>query len=125
MATYDIRHMEFPTNNALPMTNQHDVASWSVTASGDNLLATATKAAESGKSHYITGVMAGYSAAAIKSLAIKDGAGTIATLYVHNSKDVSFAKPIKITAGNTASAELAASGTAAVLGSVTLTGYTI
>lgn len=90
-----------------------------------NALATATKAAQIGKSHYITAVSGSYSAAAAgKLLQVKDGATVIAEFHVHNSFSHTFPKPIWITAGAACSAELAASGTAGVDGAVTLSGIT-
>jgi hypothetical protein len=105
----------------------HAVSAWSVAgAAQDNLPASATRAAEVGKSHYITGVSAAFSAAvAGKLLEIKDGATVIYRTYVHNARDLTFPKPLQGTAGNAVSAELAASGTAGQFGVVSLAGYTI
>jgi hypothetical protein len=101
-------------------------AEWSeVPAAADNLAVTATRAAVAGKSHYVTGFSASFSAAvAGKLLELKDGATVIWRGYVHNERDIEFQHPRKITAGAAASLTLAASGTAAVLGAVTLHGYT-
>lgn len=100
-------------------------STWSVTATADNAAATATKAAEAGKSHYITAISGSFSAAAIKLMTIKDGAAIIDNFYVHNALGLVFPNPIKITAGNLAELSLAASGTAGVIGAVNLHGYTL
>jgi hypothetical protein len=97
---------------------------WVSTASADNALATATKAAETGKSHYITTIFASYSGAKTGLLQIKDGAAVIAEYYIVNADVISLPTPIKATAGNAVSVELAASGTAGTLGKVNLVGYT-
>lgn len=98
--------------------------SWCVTASADNALATATKAAAADKAHYISGIAAGYSAAKVGLLQVKDGAEVIFEHYVDTAFDLSFPAPLKSTRGNAISAELAASGTAGVLGKVNLVGFT-
>ncbi len=96
---------------------------WVVKDSQVNALATATKAAATGQTHYITAVFAGYSGAATGLLQIKDGATVVAEIYIVNAGVVSLPYPIKATAGNAVSAELAAGG-AAVTGKVNLAGFT-
>lgn len=103
----------------------HAASTWSVTTTADNAVATVTKAAESGKSHYITSISSSFSVAKIKLATLKDGATVIGNYHVHNQRDIVFAKPVKLTAGNAAELSLAASGTAAEIGAVTMTGYTI
>lgn len=103
----------------------HAASTWSITATADNAAATVTRAGEAGKSHFITSISGSFSAAAIKLLTLKDGAAIIGNFHVHNQREIVFAKPIKITAGAAAELSLAASGTAAVIGAVTMTGYTI
>lgn len=87
-------------------------------------LATAAKAAGTGKAqHFITGVLASYSAAAdIGLLEIKDGTTVIARLRVHESASVQFATPLAGSPAAAVSAELAA---AVGTGDVTLIGYTV
>lgn len=102
-----------------------NISTWVVTATADNNIATATKAAETGKSHYVTSISGSFSAAAIQLMQLKDGTTTIGNYHVHNQRDIVFAKPIKITAGNAVSLTLAASGSAGVVGAVTLAGFTI
>lgn len=92
------------------------------TANATNALATATKAAVTGKTHYITGVSASYSAAAIGTLQIKDGSTVIWEGSIHNQRDVKF-KGLRATTGNAVSAELAAGG-AGVVGRVNIMGFT-
>ncbi len=107
------------------VSNANDVATWTAKDSQDNADATATKAAPAaGVSHYITGVLASYSAAKTLLLQIKDDTTVIAEYYVVNSQHLTFGKPIKITAGKACSAVLTASGTGGVLGKVALIGYT-
>lgn len=100
-------------------------ATWAVTATADNAASTATKAAESGKSHYVTSISGSFSAAAIKLLTLKDGTTVIGNHYVHNAFGLTFPNPIKLTSGNLAELSLAASGTAGVIGAVTLNGFTL
>lgn len=95
-----------------------------VTASADNATAIASRAAEVGKSHYIAGVYASYGAAKTGLLQIKDGAAVVFEQYVYDKEVIVFTRPVKATLGNAVSAELAASGTAGVLGKVNLSGYT-
>lgn len=96
---------------------------WVAKDSQDNSAATATKAAESEKTHIITGVFASFSNAVTKLLQIKDGDTVIAEHYIVDSGYIPL--NIKATAGNAVSAVLAASGTAGQLGKVNLTGFTI
>lgn len=97
---------------------------WVEKDSKDNAAATATRAAETGKIHYITGVFASYSAAKTLLLQIKDGSTVIAEQYVVNSEAITFPTPIRATKGNAVSAVLAASGTDGTIGKVNLTGFT-
>lgn len=96
---------------------------WVATGSADNALAAASKAAEAGKTHVITGFAASYSGAKTGLLQIKDGATVIFEQYIVNSDGLTL--NIKATAGNAVSAELAASGTLGVIGNVNLTGFTV
>lgn len=98
---------------------------WIEKGSADNATATATKAAAAGKRHYITSVSGSFTAAAAgKVLTLKDGTTVLGEWAVHNQFDQAFPLPIRATLGNAVSAELAASGTAGVLGKVTITGFT-
>lgn len=98
---------------------------WSITATADNAAATATKAAEAAKSHYITGITGTFSAAVSgKLMTLKDGATVIGNFHVHNQFAHTFPAPIKIAVNTAAELSLAASGTASQIGAVTLTGYT-
>ena len=100
------------------------LGSWAARDSKDNALATASQAGEADKKHYITGVAAGYSAAKVGLLQIKDGATVIFEHYVNTAFDLSFPAPLKGTSGNAVSAELAASGAAGNIGKVNLIGFT-
>lgn len=95
---------------------------WSITATADNLPATATKAGEAGKSHFVTSISGSFSVANIKLMTLKDGAGVIGNYHVNNQRDLVFANPLKLTAGNAAELSLAASGTATQIGAVTMSG---
>lgn len=98
-------------------------AGWIEIDSQDNSLATATRAAEPGKNHIIYSVDASFSAAtAFKLLQIKEATTVIWEGYVSDSREVTFPRGLKITEGVVCSAELAASGTAAVIGKVNLHG---
>lgn len=108
-----------------PTADPHAVSTWTLTATADNAAATVTKAGEAGKSHYITGIAASFSAAAVKLLTLKDGATVIGNWFVHNTLALTFPKPIRITAGNAVELSLAASGAAGTVGAVVLMGYTI
>jgi hypothetical protein len=114
-------------SSILPGADPHAASTWSVAGvAADNALASAIRAAEAGKSHYITGVSAAYSAAVVgKLLEVKDGATVLHRTYVHSARDLEWPKPLKGTAGNAVSVELAASGSLGQLGVVSLTGYTI
>lgn len=109
-----------------PGADPHGVATWSLEASADNAAATVTRPGEALKRHYITSILASFSAAtAGKELTLLDGAAVILRVYVHNALVLVLPKPIRITAGNAAQLTLAASGTAGTLGAVTLVGYTV
>lgn len=98
---------------------------WIEIANADNATATATRAAEAGKTHYITGITGGFTvAAAGKLLTLNDDVTAIFNLPIHDSGGVMFSKPVEITAGNAASAALAAGGVAGTVGHVALMGYT-
>lgn len=98
---------------------------WVVKANADNAAATATKAASIGQTYYVTGVAAGFSAAATKLLQILDGATVIFECPVVNAGVITFPSPLKATQGNAVSAVLAASGTSGNVGYVNLTGFTV
>lgn len=106
-------------NNGFEVTT----TDWSLTASADNAAATVSRAAEAGKAHYVTSISGGFSAAATKLLTLSDNAVVVGNFYVVNSNTIVFATPVKVSAG-ALSVSLAASGTAAVLGAVTVTGFT-
>ena len=96
---------------------------WVKVDSQDNAIATASKAAATGKTHIITGVFAGFSSAVTKLLQIKDGNTVIAEHYIVNTGYIPL--NIRATDGNAVSATLEASGTAGQTGKVNLTGFTI
>lgn len=100
-------------------------AEWTVTITADNAAATATKAAETKKAHYVTSIHASFLSAAIKLLTLKDGTTVIGNFHVHNQRDIIFPRPVRITMGALAEASLAASGAGGNIGAVTMTGFTI
>ena len=86
------------------------ISTWTEDATASGSTATATHAAESNKSHYITGFSAtSYdtsSGAGVSTIAIKDDTDTIMTFYCDNGYGAegngithSFASPIQITEG--------------------------
>lgn len=99
---------------------------WVEKGTATNALATATKAAAAGKTHYLTGVYAIFGAAVGSGLLqVKDGATVIAEFFAKDTVPavLPFPRPIRITTGNAVSAELAAGGVSAV-GKVNITGFT-
>lgn len=111
---------------SLDLLTQPRPAGWVASATADNAVATATRAAApAGKRHRITGVSASFAAASAgKLLEILDGTDVIWTGYVYDQLSVSFSAPIAGSDGGAVSARLAASGSLATLGAVNLTGYT-
>lgn len=101
----------------------HMVSDWAKHAAATDGLATATRAASSGKNHYVTAIVASFSAASAAALTVKDGASSLFVVDVHDSEVIPLERPLEITKGNAVSAELAAGG-AGIDGNVTLIGYT-
>ncbi len=100
-------------------------ADWSITASGNNAAATTTKAAEPGRSHYVTYVGGSYSAAVTGGeMLLRDGSTTIGDYFVHDQRGIPLTFPLKITEGNSVSLTLAAGGLG-VRGVCTLQGFTL
>mgnify|MGYP005855723313 CR=1 FL=1 len=99
---------------------------WSVPASADNAVATATRAGEPGRTHFVSGFLASFSAqVAGKELTLSDGGTVIVRTHVHNSLALMLPKPLRITPGQPVTLSLQASGSAGVVGAVTLFGYTV
>lgn len=106
------------------MARQRTSTEWTETASATNATATATHAAESGRVHFVTTIVAGFTGSGnAADLALKDGSTTIMTVTVHDDMEIELPFPIKITAGNKAEATLGAGGTS-VDGNVTIGGFT-
>jgi hypothetical protein len=101
-----------------------DRSTWTEKAEATADVATATRAAEAGKSHYVVAVVASYGAAQIGGLDINDGASAVISTHVHNAAVIAFPKPLKMTEGNAVSAALGA-GAAGVVGRVNIIGFTI
>jgi hypothetical protein len=101
-------------------------ADWVQTASQNNALAVATRAAETGNRHTITRVSASYSVAAtIGLLQIKNGTTVIDEFYVSGTFVLDMTNGYRGSNGAAVSAELAASGTAGVIGKVSIAGVTV
>lgn len=112
--------------------NHNDVAlfrlstSWRELASADNTLATATHAARPGHQFVITKIEASYSNSGTSGLLqVKFGTAVVAEKYIHGAGAMDFGDPglVNPTANQAVSAELAASGSPGVRGSVTLFGF--
>ena len=87
----------------------------------NNAKATAAMSASANVAHRITTLYCAFSGAATKTVVIKDGSTAIHTFDVVNSCLLT-GLDIAGTAGNAVSAELAASGSAGVYGSVCIAG---
>ena len=94
----------------------------SATVSADNAAATITLAAPAaGVAHYVWGIVAGFAGgAATKLLTVKDDTTVKENVPVVNMFGVSRHKPLKITDAKALEVSMAASGTAGVIGYVTL-----
>ena len=101
-----------------------DKSTWTVSAEATAAAATATRAAEAGKSHYIVAVVASYGAAQVGGLDINDGPTVVLSTHVHNQLVISLPRPLKATAGNAVFATLGA-GAAGVVGRVNIVGFTV
>ena len=97
---------------------------WSVTDLQTAGIATATKAAEAGKSHHVTMALASMESGAAKRVELTDGTTVLATWYAtFGSPPVHFDPPLKITQAALVSLNIAA-GEASVDGMVSLFGFT-
>ena len=102
-----------------------EASKWSETTVADDATAIATRAAASGKAHYLTSVSASYSVTNSGLLELKDGTTVLGSYHVYDSRDIPFPKPLRVTTGASVSVELAASGTPGQDGSVVITGFTL
>lgn len=106
------------------MPIQTPTSPWSVTDLQTNAAATATKAAESGKSHYLTMATACMESGEAKPVELKDGDTVLHTFYAkQETPPLLFIPPLKITQGALVSLGIAA-GAASVDSMVTLFGFT-
>jgi len=121
--------------DALTALEKVYVEGWSVTALSDaNTAGSATKAASSGKAHYITGFSALVSDAATAAtptaVSLKDGTTSIWEELLPASSAIgtvitrTFPAPIKCTNGNAASINSAAAGAGSKI-RLNLNGYTL
>lgn len=100
--------------------------SWVEAATATNGAAAASRSAASGgQRHFITSVSGTYETTGTSgTLTLTDG--TISVVWhVHDAFAIVFPSPVELTPGDSATLTLAASGTAGVDGSATLTGYTL
>lgn len=127
MKEYDLNQLNKFLDDTAGKTAQRVLSGaqgeWSVEASGDNVAATVTKAAVAGVIHKIKSISASYSVALIGSLVVKEGATVVATLHIHNQRDIPF--EYEGAAGAALSVELAASGTATQIGLVSFNGISL
>lgn len=100
------------------------ISEWVVSASADNGIATATRAAEPGREHHMTAVIASYGSTQGGLLTITDGDWTI-TVEVYDELDMEFRSPVRGREGAALSASLTASGTGGNVGYVNLIGYSV
>jgi hypothetical protein len=102
-----------------------DATDWVVSTSADNALATATKAADPMRCHYVVGYVAGFSGAVQKVASLKAGGATLLSIPIKDAGNglVIFPRPIKFGRNQSVSLELPASGTAGILGYVALIGF--
>lgn len=86
-----------------------DQSGWVAAATASAGIATATKAAETGKQHVVYSADASaVGAAEILLLQIKDGTTVVWEGHVHQSRETLFPKGLSITRGSACSAVLAA-----------------
>lgn len=102
---------------------------WTVVDSKTNATATATKAAASGKQHFITGISFSASAAPVAAVTVqvKDGDTVLDQFQIPAAAQAplvhNYMPPLQITSGNAATITVAALGSA-VVGTVVLKGKT-
>lgn len=110
-------------SGTVQVSDVHSVSSWAASGAADNATATATKAADAGKSLYVDLILASFSGtgAVTAKLTLRDGATEVASHYVRDSDAIRL-NGYRITAGNSFSAELAAGGSG-VIGNVVVLGH--
>lgn len=100
---------------------------WTEGASAVNAVATATRVAETNRGHFLLGVLASISAAAVALLTItytKNGVAKTVEHYIHNADVVLFGMPIECDPNTLVQASLAAAG-AGNTGKVAIWGYSL
>jgi hypothetical protein len=95
---------------------------WSVTATAANATATATKAAVSGRTHWLTGFTASSVPGANVQAIIQDGATTIWNVSTGGYGAFFIIMPLKGTAGNSMSGQIPATGVGNT-GMVSISGF--
>lgn len=105
------------------MARNRTSTEWTETGSATNGTATATHAASSGDTHFVTTIVAGFTGSGnAADLTLSDGDSAIMTVTVHDDIVLEFPYPIKLTTGNKAEATLGAGGSS-VDGNITLGGF--
>lgn len=106
------------------MPRRRTSTEWTETGSATNGTATATHSGESGKVHFVTMIVAGFTGSGnAADLTLSDGSDTILTVTVHDDIALEFPFPVKLSTGNKAEATLGAGGSS-VDGNITLGGFT-
>lgn len=104
---------------------QSGVTTWSALGNADNALVTVTQAADArGRSHRVTTILASYSGVSTGLLRVLQAAVPIAEYVIVNNAVINFSEPLMVGASSALSVTLAASGTAGIIGRVTVVGYT-
>ncbi|GEM_PF-5948659 len=104
---------------------EHQKSDWTESDTQTNAAATASRAAETGKKHYIDTIIASFTGGGnAAKLAVKNGNETLFTVDVHDQIVIPFAVPLEGIRGNLISAELGAGGSG-VDGSVAIIGHSV
>lgn len=101
-----------------------NIGVWVEKANADNAVATATRAAQAGRKHYIEAITGSYGLSKSGILTIKDGDTVIYEFIVYDTEHIEFPRPIPITRGNAVHVELTASGAGGTIGYVNMVGVT-
>jgi len=107
--------------DASALVNVPVASEWTVTATAvAGAIASVSKAAVTGKAHYITAVHASFDAAHIDILMLNLD-GTINRHQVHNSRDIIFTNPVKVTDATAATGSI---NVTSFNGDLTMSGFT-
>lgn len=100
-------------------------AEWAEIASAANATATATRAGEAGKSHYVTSIAGSFDIVPTTGirLDLREAGVNKYSIFIGEHTDLELARPFKMAVGTTATLVLAAGGIGST-GLVTVQGYT-